>query len=74
VQGPLERCLHDVAECDFYIGVFAWQYGSIPPGQGASVTELEYRQAVRHGKPTLIFVLREDASCQVQISPPAPHL
>jgi Domain of unknown function (DUF4062) len=31
-ESPLERCLRDVAECDFYIGVFAWRYGYIPPG------------------------------------------
>ena len=59
---PLERCLRDVAECDFYIGVFAWRYGYIPRGQDASITELEYRQAVKLGKPTLIFLLNEDAA------------
>jgi hypothetical protein len=61
-DSPLERCLRDVAECDLYIGVFAWRYGFIPSGQDASITELEYRQAIKHVKPTLIFILNEEAS------------
>jgi HEAT repeat protein len=59
---PLDVCLRDVAECDFYIGIFAWRYGVIPPGASESITELEYRMAVAKGKPTLIFVLREEAA------------
>ena len=61
-ERPLDRCLRDVAECDLYLGVFAWRYGYIPPGKGQSITELEYRAAVANGKPTLIFVLKEEAS------------
>jgi hypothetical protein len=59
---PLERCMRDAAECDLYIGVFAWRYGYIPPGEDRSITELEYRTAAAGGKPALIFILREDAS------------
>ena len=59
---PLDRCLRDVAECDLYIGVFAWRYGYIPPGQEKSITELEYRTAAANGKPTLVFILKETAS------------
>ena len=58
---PLERCLQDAADCDLYIGVFAWRYGFIPPGQDLSITELEYRAAVAAGKPALVFLLKEDA-------------
>ena len=29
---PLEKCLEDVRQCDFYIGIFAWRYGFIPEG------------------------------------------
>ncbi len=61
-ERPLDRCLRDVAECDLYLGVFAWRYGYIPSGKGQSITELEYRAAVANGKPTLIFVLKEEAS------------
>lgn len=61
-ERPLEKCLDDVAECDLYIGIFAWRYGFVPAGQDRSITESEYRTAVAHGKPTLIFILREEAS------------
>ena len=59
---PLERCLADVAQCDVYIGIFAWRYGFIPPGFDKSITELEYREAVAAGKQCLIFLLREEAA------------
>jgi Domain of unknown function (DUF4062) len=59
---PLDRCLADVADCDLYIGIFAWRYGSIPPDETRAFTELEYREAVRRGRPRLIFLLHEDAS------------
>jgi hypothetical protein len=58
---PLERCLADVAECDIYVGIFAWRYGFVPVGYDRSITELEYREAVAHGKHCLIFLLDEDA-------------
>jgi hypothetical protein len=60
-QRPLDKCLADVAACDLYVGVFAWRYGYVPPGYDQSITELEYRTAVEHGKDRLIFLLREDA-------------
>ena len=63
-QRPLDKCLEDVRSCDLYIGLFAWRYGYIPlennPEQ-QSITELEYRTAVKQGKPTLLFLLDENA-------------
>jgi hypothetical protein len=58
---PLDRCLADVRECDLYVGIFAWHYGSRPPGSDISYTEHEYREAVAAGKPRLIFLLADDA-------------
>jgi tetratricopeptide (TPR) repeat protein len=58
---PLDKCLADVASCDLYIGIFAWRYGYIPPGQEQSITELEYRQAGQSNLERLIFLLDEDA-------------
>ncbi|WP_422772741.1 HEAT repeat domain-containing protein [Plantactinospora sp. WMMC1484] len=58
---PLERCLADVAECDVYVGIFAWRYGFVPAGYDRSITELEYREALTGGKPCLIFLLDEEA-------------
>ena len=60
---PLSACVKDVAACDIYIGLFAWRYGFVPPGdenpKRLSVTELEMEAAA--DKHRLIFVLREDA-------------
>jgi repressor LexA len=58
---PLDRCLAGVAGCDLYLGIFAWRYGHVPAGQDLSITELEYREALRLGKPVLVFLLSEDA-------------
>jgi hypothetical protein len=63
-QPPLNKCLDDVARCDLYIGIFAWRYGYIPADanpEGKSITELEYRHAVKTGKTCFLFLLREDA-------------
>jgi hypothetical protein len=59
-QVPFEKCLRDVAECDLYVGIFAWRYGYVPPGQDRSVTELEYRVAERLGITKFVFLLHED--------------
>jgi Domain of unknown function (DUF4062) len=62
---PLQQCLSDVADCGVYVGIFAWKYGHVPPEDenpdGRSITELEYREAGRLGRPRLVFVLRPDA-------------
>jgi HEAT repeat protein len=60
-RAPLEKCLDDVENSDIYVGIFAYRYGHIPPGESLSITELEYRKAIELGKPCLIFVLHEDA-------------
>jgi len=55
-------CEADVAECDLYVGIFAWRYGYIPEDNNEeqqSITELEYRAAA--GKTRLIFLVRDEA-------------
>jgi hypothetical protein len=59
---PLDKCLRDVDACDLYICLVAWRYGYVPDGHQYSITELEYRRAVRAGKPCLAFLLDEEAS------------
>lgn len=61
-QVPLQRCLEDVARSELYIGLFAWRYGFIPPGEAASITELEYRHALRKRIPVLLFLVDPDAA------------
>ncbi|HJQ71263.1 MAG TPA: DUF4062 domain-containing protein [Blastocatellia bacterium] len=62
-QRPLDKCLADVAACDLYVGFFAWRYGFVPKSgdpEGRSITELEFRHAVKNGLPCLIFLSAED--------------
>ncbi len=62
-QRPLAQCLADVAASDVYVGIFAWRYGFVPAQgnpQKLSITELEYRHALKLKKPCLIFLLSED--------------
>jgi len=59
---PLEKCLADVSKCDVYIGLFAWRYGYIPPGQEKSITQLEYECAKNAEKPCYIFILDKAAA------------
>lgn len=66
-QRPLQRCLADVAASDVYLGILAWRYGYIPEQgnpDGRSITELEYREALRRGIPCLLFLLDENAPWQ----------
>ncbi len=56
---PLDKCLEDVANCDLYVGLFAWRYGYIPNNQTKSITELEFEQAIKTKRPRLIFVARK---------------
>ena len=53
-QRPLVRCLADVAAADVYVLLIAHRYGYRPPEnnpQRRSITQLEYEEASRHGKP-----------------------
>lgn len=56
---PVEKCLRDVASCDYYVGIFAWRYGFVPLGYDKSITELEYREAIERRIPTLCFLLSD---------------
>ena len=56
-------CQGDVAECEVYIGIFAWRRGYVPIDnnpQGKSVTEMEYAAAERITR--LLFLLDETAN------------
>ena len=56
-EPTVEQCLKDVRECDIYVGIFAGRYGWRPDGNnGRSITELEYREAVKAGGRRFIFI------------------
>jgi hypothetical protein len=58
---PLARCLADIRVADIYVVIVGWRYGYIPADQPSplalSITELEYLEAVKSGKPVLAFLL-----------------
>jgi len=35
---PLDLCLKEVRGADLFVGIYAWRYGFMPPGEGASIT------------------------------------
>lgn len=45
-MSPLELCLKDVGESDFYVLLLGKRYGFIPEGQQYSITNLEYKKAI----------------------------
>ena len=60
-ERPLDKCLADVRNCDFYIGIYAYRYGYIPKGYDKSITHLEYEEAGKKSIPRLLFVIGDEA-------------
>ena len=59
-ERPKDKCLADVAECDYYVLILAWRYGFQPEDDNPrrlSITHLEYEEAVRLKKRCLAFLL-----------------
>ena len=52
--------LKEIAPCDVFVGVYARRYGYVPKQAETSVTEMEYDEAKRLGKPRLVFVVAPD--------------
>jgi hypothetical protein len=53
---PLDKCLEDVRGSKAYVGLIAWRYGFLPPGQTKSITQLEYEEAGANKIPRFIFL------------------
>lgn len=58
-EGAKSACLDEVAEADLFVGIYAWRYGFIPKGSKTSITQQEFDEARRLGKPCFCFVLDE---------------
>lgn len=52
---PLHACLREIGEADLFVGIYAWRYGFVPGDAGISITELEFSEAQRLGKPCFCF-------------------
>src|SRR5574342_1044116 len=58
-QGAKTACLDEVAEADYFVGIYAWRYGFIPQGSEVSITEQEYDEALRLEKPRFCFFVED---------------
>lgn len=57
----IDYCRQRVRECEAYIAVVGFRYGSIVPDTDYSYTEAEFREASAAGIPRLVFLLDESA-------------
>ena len=61
----IESSLQMVCDSAAYIGIISLKYGQTPPCRrrnpdGLSITELEFNEAQRMGRPILLFIMGED--------------
>jgi hypothetical protein len=56
---PADYCKQRVRDCEIYLVVVGFRYGSLVPGETVSYTELEFVEATVTGKPRLVFLLDE---------------
>ena len=59
-EEPVTASLEMVAQCDLFIGIYAWRYGTVPDGTAYSITEQEYRHAQKLGKACLCYIVDEE--------------
>jgi tetratricopeptide (TPR) repeat protein len=70
---PAAYCRERVRDCEIYVAVIGFRYGSMVPGETVSYTELEFNEATAIGKPRLIFVLDETADIPVEMADTSPE-
>ena len=58
-ESPADYCQRRARECEVYVAVIGFRYGSLVPGEQVSYTELEFQAATAAGIPRLIFLLDE---------------
>lgn len=59
---PADYCRARVRECQIYVAVIGFRYGSMVPGETVSYTELEFQTATSADMPRLVFLLEDAAS------------
>lgn len=53
-------CMKEIDYCEFFVGIYAWRYGWIPPGDKVSITEQEFDYAKLKEKRCLCYVVDEN--------------
>lgn len=61
----LTRANELLDRADVYIGILAFRYGMVPPGQEKSLTEIEFERARARGIPCLLFAMSEEHPVRV---------
>jgi tetratricopeptide (TPR) repeat protein len=56
---PADYCRQRVRECEVYVAVIGFRYGSMVPGGAVSYTELEFDEAGAADLPRFVFLLDE---------------
>jgi hypothetical protein len=64
---PADYCQQRVRDCDIYIAVVGFRYGSLVPGETVSYTELEFTEATSAGLPRLVFLLDDTADIPAEL-------
>ena len=59
-EEPTSASLDEVDRCDLFIGIYAHRYGSLAPGTDRSITETEYRHALKTETPIFCFLVDDD--------------
>jgi len=57
---PKSVCIEKASSCDVFVGIVGQRYGSCPPGDDRSMTEIEYDSACSAGVPRFMFVAPEE--------------
>lgn len=65
---PADYCRLRVRECEVYVAVIGFCYGSLVPGAAVSYTELEFREASAAELPRLVFLLDQAAGLPVGLA------
>ena len=60
-ESPADYCRRRAGECEIYVAVIGFRYGSLVPDEAVSYTELEFQAATAAGIPRLVFLLAETA-------------
>jgi tetratricopeptide (TPR) repeat protein len=65
---PAEYCRRRVRECEIYVGVIGFRYGSLVPRELVSYTELEFIEAGLADLPRLVFLMAETAGLPADLA------